>query len=245
MRLFCFPHAGAGGSVYWMWPKDLPDWVEVCVVELPGRETRLTEKPFTRMSDLLDALIPAITAACDRPFSFFGHSMGAVVAHQVALRLERSDGPRVRHMFVSGRRAPAIADPEPHLHSLPDSAFLDEIIRRYGGIPQELLRDPDVIALLLPSLRADIELLETSAHEIRESLFGGAPLRCPITAFGGTADHRASREQLRAWEDVTTGAFRVRMFEGGHFYPASQRPALLREMEADLRSLHGVERSAR
>jgi len=237
VRLFCFPHAGAGGSVYWPWSKDLPDWIEVCAVELPGRETRLKEQPFTRMSDLLDALIPAIEDAFDRPFAFFGHSMGSALAHEAAVRLEQSGGPAPAHLFVSGRRSPTLAESEPPLHPLPDDEFLAEIMNRYGGIPEELLEHPDVISLLLPSIRADITVLETSAKSAGLDGAQAARLSCPITAFGGIDDPRATRAKLDAWAELTSGAFRLRMFAGGHFYLTSQRGPLLRELEAAMIAL--------
>ena len=232
-RLFCFSHAGGGAAVFRPWADTLPAEVEVCAVQLPGRESRFREAPITAMQGIVDALLPALLPDLDRPYALFGHSMGSLVAFEVARALQRRGAPGAAHLLVSGRRAPHLPEAETAVHALDDDAFVAEINRRYGGIPAEVLRHRDVLALLLPGLRADMAAIETHRHA------SGELLACPISAFGGDADQRAPLAQLQAWQEHSHTPLRLRQFAGGHFYfnEAPQRAALLREVETSLQPL--------
>jgi surfactin synthase thioesterase subunit len=234
VRLFCFPHAGGSAAVYRQWGPSLPQQIEVCAIQLPGRGNRFREPPLARMSEIVDALVDALAPCFDRPFAFFGHSMGAVVAYELARELARRAMKGPSHLFLSGRRPPRIPDPNCALHTLDDAAFVVEIGRRYGGIPTEVLREPEVLALLLPCLRADIGALETHSPLARP------PLNVPVSVYGGTEDRLTSADHLEAWRTETTGAFRATMFPGGHFYLERQRPALLADLVASLAPLGEV-----
>jgi surfactin synthase thioesterase subunit len=233
-RLFCFPHAGGGGSAYRAWAAGLPAALDVCAVQLPGRESRLRERPIPSLRAIVDALVPAVESQLDRPFAFFGHSMGAVLAAEVSRALVGRGAPAPAHLFVSSRRPPHLPPSEPPLHVLSDREFLAELGRRYGGLPAEVLRHAELVELLLPSLRADIEALETHRAPPRP------PLPCPISAFGGSDDRFATREQLEAWRSETSGAFRVRIFPGGHFYVDARRAEVLADVGATLAPLLGA-----
>jgi medium-chain acyl-[acyl-carrier-protein] hydrolase len=226
LRLFCFSYAGGGTAVFRPWADDLPAEIEVCAVQLPARESRFREPPIASMQGLVDALIPAIEPELDRPFALFGHSMGSLLAFEVVRALQRRGLRCPTHLLVSGRRAPHLPEPESAIHMLDDDAFVAEIDRRYGGIPAEVLRHRDVLALLLPSLRADMAAIETHCH------LPGDRLPCPITAFGGDADPRVPLVQLQAWQDYAAAPIRLRLFAGGHFYfsDAQVRGALLRDV---------------
>jgi surfactin synthase thioesterase subunit len=231
VRLFCFPHAGGGGSAYRLWSGGLPEGVEVCAVQPPGRESRLSEPAAASVRELVEGLLPELARHLDLPFAFFGHSMGAVVAAETARALLAAGGPPPRHLVVSARRPPHLAGTEPPLHPLPDDAFVAEVQRRYGGIHPEVARHADLMALLLPGLRADIRALETHRPPPRP------PLPCPVSAFGGADDRLTPRAHLDAWRGETSGPFRVRVFPGGHFYLDARRAELLADLAASLAPL--------
>jgi medium-chain acyl-[acyl-carrier-protein] hydrolase len=222
------PYAGVGPSAYRQWGEALPADIEVGVVHLPGREGRLREAPFTRIEPLIDAATEALRPYLDLPFAMFGHSMGALVAFELARRFRDDRGITPTHLFVSGRRAPQLPARHPAITHLPDDEFVKEIRRRYNGIPDEVLRHPDLLALLLPGLRADLSVIEAYAHR------PGSPLGCPIAAFGGLADPEATEAELVGWRQQTTGALSVRMFPGGHFFVQSAHEELMRILTDEL-----------
>lgn len=221
IRLFCFPYAGVGASVFRQWSAGLPSEFDVCAVQLPGRTARMAEPPIASIPVLVDGIVTAITSYLDIPFIFFGHSMGATLAAEVTRELARRGAPLPRYLIVSARRPPHMADPQSPLRNLSDTEFVEEVIRRYGGIPTEILHEKDILALLLPALRADIAALETHRPPRR------APLPCPIVAFGGSDDALTSRTHLEAWREETTSNFEICIFPGGHFYLDSGRTAVL------------------
>lgn len=229
VRLFCFPFAGGGASVFAPWVRELPPEVQICPVQLPGREIRLKEPAYTRVAPLLAALDRELRPALDRPFALFGHSLGALVAFELARYLRRQGGPLPQRLFVSARRAPQLADPEPPLGSLPDAELVASLRRRFDGIPAALLDNPDLLAVFLPTLRADCQLLD--AYEYVSE----APLECPVAVFGGEQDRSVGRSELEGWATQTSQAFTVRMFPGDHFFlKGPARPLLLQAIRQDL-----------
>lgn len=227
LRLFCFPYAGGGASIYRLWPNDLPAAVEVCAIQPPGRETRMREKPFTHVAPLAQALAPILRPYLDRPFAFFGYSLGSLVGFELARELRRQGDAQPLHLFVGGRRAPQTPDPEPPIHDLPEAEFLVEL-RRLSGTPEAVLQNAELMQLLQPLLRADFAVNET--YVFTED----PPLDCPISAYGGLEDAEASREDLAAWREQTRGSFKLQMFPGGHFFLNSDRAMLLRAISEDL-----------
>jgi medium-chain acyl-[acyl-carrier-protein] hydrolase len=226
LRLFCFPYAGGGASVYQRWTETLPPSIEVCPVQLPGRERRIGEPAFTSVDAMVRAMVPALRPFMDLPFALFGHSMGALVAYEAARALRGAGAEPVR-LFVSGRRAPVVPDPAPPLHALPDAAFADEL-RRLGGTPEELLANREIMEMLLPTLRADMAVCETYRH------LPAAPLACPVSALGGVDDPELGTAELDPWGRETAGAFTRRLFPGGHFFVNTARAQVLRAVAADL-----------
>jgi medium-chain acyl-[acyl-carrier-protein] hydrolase len=211
-RLFCLPYAGSGVAPFRPWANLLPPTVELCLVQLPGRETRLREAPYADLSTLVAALAEALGPALDRPFALFGHSMGALLAFELARATQRRGLAVPVHLFVSGRRAPQLPDPEPPIRHLADDSFVHEIVRRYNAIPRAVLEDEDLVRLFLPTLRADLTMLETHQHNSDEQL------GCPISAFGGVDDARARRDDLLAWRFFTRQSFQLHQYAGDHFY---------------------------
>jgi medium-chain acyl-[acyl-carrier-protein] hydrolase len=220
LRLFCWPHAGGGASLYSAWRGKMPAGVELAAVQLPGRESRLGERAFDRIEPLVEAAARGLAPFFDLPFALFGHSMGARIAFELARRLRDERGLVPQHLFVSGCRAPQLARDEPALHPLDDARFVEEL-RRIGGMPEAVLADAELRALYLPILRADFTLVET--YRYREA----APLDCPITAFGGMDDPRSSRDQLEPWAAQTTRALAVHVLRGDHFFLQARREELL------------------
>jgi medium-chain acyl-[acyl-carrier-protein] hydrolase len=229
LRLFCFTHAGGSPFMYSPWLPLLPPSVELCAVLLPGRERRLAEAPFTRMEPLLEALVPALLPHLHPPFAFFGHSLGALVAFEVARALRRQGAPAPARLLASGRSAPRFTPQETHLALLPDAEFIAQLGKRYNGIPPQILKEPELMRLFLPVLRADIQVAAFYNY-VPEP-----PLDVPISAFGGLQDVGVSAERLEAWGEQTSASFESRLFPGDHFYIQPQRIPLVAAVTAALR----------
>lgn len=231
VRLFCFPYAGGGASIFHSWQKNLSDMVEVCPVQLPGRGLRIEEPPFTEMRELIQAAGQALAPYFDKPFAFFGHSMGALIAFELARHVRRKYSLQPVRLFVSGRCSPQTLR-GPFNSSMSDSAFA-EMLRRNNGIPEEALEDPELMELILPVIRADFALCERYVY------VSEPPFSFPITAFGGLNDYGAPRDCIESWREHTTGPFLVRMVPGDHFFlNALQSPLLeviAKELEQDVR----------
>lgn len=227
VRLFCFPHAGGGGSFFVPWSAALAPRIAVCPVVLPGREGRIREPAYNRMAPLLDALTEGLLPHTDQDFAIFGHSMGSVVGYEFAKRLEHEHGRRARRLLISGRRAPHLPARRAPLHTLPDEDFT-EGLRGLNGTPADVLADEGLLRLFLPSLRADFAVNETYATS------GGPPLSCPVSALTGTADPQVTIEEMAHWRSITVAAFRLRVFYGDHFYLKSRPDDVLAAIRQDL-----------
>jgi surfactin synthase thioesterase subunit len=227
LRLFCFPHAGGGASLFRTWTRDLPADVHVCAIRLPGREGRITEAPFTRLQPLVQTLRKALWRYLDIPFAFFGHSLGALVAFELAREIAARNGTQPSTLFVSGHRAPQIPYPRKPICALPPEEFLQEL-RHLGGTPVEVLQSPELMDLLLPVLRADFAVCETYVYE------SGERLQSPISAFGGSDDPEVSNDDLTGWGTETDASFKLRILPGDHFFFLTARDALLEAVSQDL-----------
>lgn len=227
IRLFCFPYAGGGASVFRGWSAIAPPEIHVLPVHLPGRGNRFTETALTRADALVEQLADELAPYMDAPFAFFGHSMGAMVAFELARGLRARGGPVPEHLLVGGRRAPQRASDKRALHSLPEEEFREEL-RNLDGTPEEILEHPELMELFAPILRADFELCETYAFRQDQ------PLDIPFSAFGGLEDPDVSREDLMAWKEHTRGPFKLRMFPGGHFFLNAARQQLVHAVSEDL-----------
>jgi len=229
-RLWCFPHAGAGASVFHAWVDQLPAGVAVCALQPPGRENRFRELPFTDLLLLTQTASAAVLPLLDVPFAFFGHSVGGLVAFEMTRRLRDLHAPLPARLFVSAIRAPHLVSPGEPLYQLSDIDFMEQL-RRLGGTAEVLLQHEEMRKVILPILRADFQMRET--YRCRP----GSPLPCPLSALGGIDDSAASREELAAWAQHTRADFNVQMFPGGHFYlrtAQAQVFPVLRKAVADL-----------
>lgn len=223
VRLFCLPYAGGSARLFTEWRTLLPDSVEVAPVELPGRGTRFDQPLHDRLGPLLDDLLPGLLARRDMPLALFGHSMGALVAHGLAQRLERRYGLTPRHLFVSAFRAPHGRTSEIPDHTLPDEQFRGRL-REFDGTPEQVLADEGLMDVLVPILRADLAVSSTRLP------VEGTPLRCPVTAFAGTEDREVAVGEVAQWARHTSGEFTLKAVPGSHFFLHSHRDVLLEEI---------------
>jgi surfactin synthase thioesterase subunit len=234
LRLFCFPYAGAGASFYHAWGA----WfghheIETWGVQYPGRENRIDERPSARFSSLIEALVAEFDQLrLDGPFGFFGHSLGAVVAHTLACELRRLDRPTPAHLFLSGRDAPHHRRDPSLIYTLPDPELIDAVVR-YGNLPETYRDDRALMELLIPVLRADFALLHDN-HRSCPPAEELPMLPCPFSIFGGEHDPWTTRRGLCDWAHYTTGRFRVRTYRGGHFFLNDDRGRLWDAIRDDL-----------
>ncbi|WP_051250932.1 thioesterase II family protein [Paenibacillus harenae] len=227
LRLFCFPYAGGGASVYRDWHKFFPKEIEVCAVQLPGRESRGLEAPIHSLDQLVLAITEEIQPLLNMPFALFGHSMGALLAFETARQLIRKNKRTPDHLFVSGRSAPHLIHRNTKLHLLPDNELKNEL-RLLNGTPDAVLQNNELMDLLMPRLRADFEVCETYSYAVDE------PIHCPITAYGGMDDHGVSFESLAAWKEHTSNDVDLKMFEGDHFFLHSEQEHLTQSLSSSI-----------
>lgn len=207
-RLVCLPHAGGAAGYYLPLSQALSPGLEVSAIQYPGRQDRFGEPCVEDVLKLAEEIFQRLRKQADRPPALFGHSMGATVAYEVARRLE-NDGIAVAHLFVSAARGPACERTE-RVHLMDDDGILAEM-RRQGGTDAALLRDKDLMRLVLGTIRGDYRAIETYRHT-------GGPVECPVTALAGDGDRSTTLDAARSWEGHTRGPFELRVFSGGHFY---------------------------
>lgn len=232
LRLFCFSYAGGGASIYRSWQGKLSPDIEICAVQLPGREYRIKDLPFTQISPLVGALSQALRPYLTGPFIFFGHSMGALVSFELARELRRQHLCGPQRLLVSSHRAPQLPDLDPPIHHLPDAEFMEEVYK-LNGTPRNVLDDDEMVQMMLPVLRADFTVCETYIYRRQQ------PFEFPISVFGGLQDTDVPPEQLEGWREQTRATFKLTLFQGDHFYLKSCQDELLRAISTDLSTLSG------
>ncbi|HLI09343.1 MAG TPA: alpha/beta fold hydrolase [Ktedonobacteraceae bacterium] len=220
LRLFCFSYAGGSAAVFRNWPHFLPAAVEVQPIELPGHGRRIKEAPIDNITALVEELASTIPLRA-LPFAFFGHSMGALVSFELTRLLRRQRHPLPECLFVSAYRVPHLPARRSQARaSLSDRELIGHL-EELGGTPKEVLRNPELMRLLLPALRADFQLCDTYTYVTEP------PLPCPIVAFGGLQDPIVSQQELRAWQEQTLASFALHMLPGDHFFLNSIQPLFL------------------
>ena len=227
--LFCFHHAGGGAAMFRQWPRFLGCSVQLGTVLLPGREGLFREAPLTDFSSALARIAGDIAALTTKPYALFGHSLGAKLAFETAVRLERSARPP-SCVIVSGQRPLHRSDP-PHERensTLPDDEFLS-LLQAMGGTPPAIFDNPEMMQLFLPVIRADFRLAE-------QYRWSSQTISCPLLVLGGTDDPYAAADELPQWSALTTGPSAVRTFDGGHFYLTGHEAEVCGAIAAFLRS---------
>ncbi len=212
-RLFCFPYAGGGASAFRSWQKRLPD-VEIIALQLPGRESRVGETPLRTMQSAIELVEQTILPYLDRPFYFFGHSMGALIGYALANSLNEKRLALPIKLFLSGASPVPNPAKDYSVHQLEEDEFVSEL-EKLGGTPPEILADRELMSVFLPLLRADFEMAETAKCSERKKL------DIPIVAFGGVDDDTVPPELLLKWKDYTLNTFRAHLLPGGHFFMQS------------------------
>ncbi|MFJ4656780.1 thioesterase II family protein [Nocardia sp. NPDC088792] len=226
VRLVCLPHAGGSASFFQPVARALTRTVDVLAVQYPGRQDRYAEPCIIDLRELAGHVFEAIKAWTDIPLALFGHSMGATVAFEVALRLEQELGVTPTVLFASGRRAPSQHRDEPvHLHD--DNSLIAELLSLNGTDPN-VLRDDEIRRMVLPAVRADYQAVETYRYE------PGPKLKCRVVALVGDRDPRVSVADAKAWDEHTTGSFELRTFSGGHFYLVDELQDVLAVLATEL-----------
>lgn len=220
MRLFCLAYAGGSAHAFAGWQDALDPSIEVCAVQLPGRGARFREPPIGSMPVLIEELGGVIDRYGDLPFAFFGHSLGGLLAFELARHCRAAGLRQPIHLFASGAAAPQHRDAPEERHKLPEPEFI-AMLREYEGTPPELLEHEELMALVLPMLRADFGMVDEYRYRPEP------PLSMPMTVLAGTKDERVVGPQVDEWAKETTGPCQVSWFDGGHFFLQSHRAEVL------------------
>ncbi len=226
LRLFCFAYAGGGASLFRLWPHGLPDDVEICAVQLPGRENRLGETAYNRLPTLIHDLSAALMPLLDRPFACFGHSMGALISFEFTRYLRKTTPYQPIALYLAAFRAPQLPSPNIKIYHLPTEVF--KVVLEAEGIPLEILRNDELMRGLLPTLRADLELCDTYNYHAEP------PLSCPLRIFGGQDDIRVRPTDLDGWSLHTQASYQQTIVPGNHFFVHSAHDHLLALIAQDL-----------
>ncbi|HKN53475.1 MAG TPA: alpha/beta fold hydrolase [Amycolatopsis sp.] len=229
VRLFCLPYAGGTARIFAGWAADLPSWIDVVPLELPGHGFRFDEPVCDDLTQLVADLRDQVLARLDRRYAVFGHSLGALLGYELIQVLQGKDEPAV-HFFPSGAGAPHIPTRNPAAGYSAEE--LRAHIAELGGTPRELVENDELMELMYPVLRADFLLADTYRAPAR------AALDCPATAFCGTRDTEASAADVLAWRLHVRGPFSVRLLEGDHFFVQSARRDLLTLIASTLHPEH-------
>lgn len=225
VRLLCFPHAGGGASSFNGWRRALPDWIELVKAQLPGREDRKDIAPHKRIEDLIPELYPHVEGLLDRPLAIYGHSMGALVAFELARELRRH-GHELLVLFVSGRRAPHRPLPPFHaMHDLPEEELVERV-NSLGGMLPELLKTQRWRDHFLPTIRADLRLSDVYTYSEEPGF------TWPLHAFLGSHDNLVVREDWEKWDKVAGGEFTRCLLPGGHFFAKEATAELITRFTA-------------
>lgn len=228
--LVCFPHAGGSATFFHPVSAALQSVLQVIAVQYPGRQERHLERPLTSITELADGAFAALRPMMDRPLAFFGHSMGATLAFEVAVRMQTELAVSPLMLFVSGRRAPSRHRNE-SIHQCADEGIIAEL-KALNGTDPHVFHDQELLRMILPAIRSDYTAAETYRWQ------DGPELNCPIVVLTGDDDPKVAPDEAQAWRDHTTGPFELHAFPGGHFYLTQHAPRLISLMSERLEALN-------
>lgn len=211
IRLFCFHYGGGSASAFRQWSKDLIHGVELVAIQLPGREERFNEPLLSNISQVVDNLCWNFYNYLDKPFIFFGHSIGSLIAFEFARALHKKGMLQPKHLIVSGFKAPQVSFKKQSIHNLPNEKFITEL-KKYNGIPDYIIDNKELISIFIPTIRADFCIFETYKYTNEE------PLISHITALGGVNDDTFNRNDLLGWKEQTKSSFNCHLLPGNHFF---------------------------
>lgn len=229
LRVFALPFAGGTSYAYRGWQAELTENIQLCPVQLPGRGRRLKESAHTKMTELVTELAGALAPHCDMPFVLFGHSMGGIIGFEVAWHLQQRFGLEPRMLLVSGCTAAHLLHYSRRIYDLPEGELIKEI-KAFGGTHLDVLENSEIMRILLPVLRADLELIQTYSYR------PGTLINSRIHAFVGSEDFGDPENNVKPWADLTTGRFDISVLPGGHFFPFTARYRFMDRLRAVLHS---------
>lgn len=223
--------------MFFEWAKHLGAEIECVCVQHPGRAQRFRELPLTRVDDMVSEVEQALTWQDKRPFAFYGHSLGGIIAFELVQRLRGAARPLPVRLFIGSTRPPHVKAPFSPIHRLPQQAFLEQIQARYGGIPPAIYQDPDALEMYVPALRADFAAFETYVFDPKPAL------DVPISVFGGDVDTVVTPDSLADWALHTTAGFDMNVLPGNHFFPSTSMLMLMRLLHARITADVQLEKS--
>jgi surfactin synthase thioesterase subunit len=226
--LFCFPFAGGSAAVFGGWGQLLKPEVEVWAALPRGRGMRFRERPFGTVEAMVEEYFTALLPNLELPFSFYGHSLGGLVAFELARRLQEAGLAMPERVFVGASAPPHLGLIHEEIHQLPDDEFVSAIQERYAGIPVEVLNEPDLIEMFLPALKADF-----AAYE-RYRFVETNPVACPVTAFAGAGDRGIAPQLIEEWRRHTAAEFSLKTVPGDHFFLSTSGDAVLTTIRESL-----------
>jgi surfactin synthase thioesterase subunit len=226
MRLFCFPFAGGSAAVFAGWGEALGSDIEVWAAQPRGRGSRFREMLHSSVSEIVEDYLVVLRGHLDLPFVFYGHSLGGLVAFEVTRRLRAEGLPLPEHLIIGASAPPVLGLLHPRIHDLPDEPFVAAVQERYSGIPEAVLREPELMELFLPALKADF-----AAHETFDRS-RVTRVACPITAVAGIEDPVIQPAMMEEWSRHTECTFELHAVPGDHFFLATSRDAVLSRIRA-------------
>ena len=214
-RLFCFPYAGGNAGIYKDWVQHFEE-TEIVAIQLPGRSNRFSEACIDNLASCVEEILHSVKHLLDKPFAFFGHSLGAIIAYELLRKIPERQYTNCLQLFVSGRIAPDLVSPNPKISHLPNDQF-KKVLKQYEGTDIELLKNDDLMDVLIPMLRSDFKMIETYHHQHK------SPLKTPITTLSGKDDLFVDFDAVSEWQRFSGKPLTHHSFDGNHFFVDKNR----------------------